>query len=111
MPKLRGTASLDWQPGRHAATVQVHYIGSHTDDTAQSAFLAAYIGAAETVKSMTTENLQYRLELPAPTRRLATKQLTLGIKIPFNKSPPLANVDGAYDPRGGMLYRRCRFSI
>jgi len=116
MPKLRGTASLDWQRGRHAATVQVHTIDSYTDDTAQSAFLAAYIGTAETIKSMTTADLQYRLELPALIRQLATNQLTLGIKNLFNKSPPLVNVDGAYDyythdPRGRMLYLRYRFSI
>ena len=116
MPKLRGTASLDWQRGRHAATLQVHTIDSYTDDTAQSAFLAAYIGTAETIRSMTTADLQYRLELPALIQRLATNQLTLGIKNLFNKSPPWVNVDGAYDyythdPRGRMLYLRYRLSI
>ena len=116
MPKLRGTASLNWQRGRHAATLQVHTIDSYTDDTAQSAFLAAYIGTAETIKSMTTADLQYRLELPALIQRLDTNQLTLGIKNLFNKSPPWVNVDGAYDyythdPRGRMLYLRYRLSI
>lgn len=78
---------------------------SYTDDTAQSAFLAAYIGIAENIKSMATADIQYRLELPAPVPQLAANQRTLGIKNLFNKSRPLVNGGGAYDycnhgPRG-----------
>ena len=111
MPRLRANAGLSWQRGRHGAFLNAHYIHGYKDDTPQSAFLGAYIGYAETIGSMTTVDLQYRLELPPLLARQKGSRLTLGIKNLLNQGPPLVNVDGAYDyythdPRGRIFYAR-----
>ena len=116
MPRFRANAGLNWQRGRHDMSVNVRYIHSYKDDTSQSAFLGAYIGYAETIDSMTTVDLQYRLELPAFIARQQGSLLTLGIKNLLNEEPPLVNVDGAYDyythdPRGRIFYARYRLQL
>ena len=116
MPRFRGNAGLNWQRGRHGATVNVRYIDGYKDDTPQNAFLGAYIGYAETIDSMTTVDAQYRLDLPAFTSPDDDSQLTLGIKNLLNKEPPLVNADGAYDyythdPRGRIFYVRYQLRL
>lgn len=116
MPEFRGNAGLNWQRGRHGATVNVRYIDGYKDDTPQNAFLGAYIGYAETIDSMTTVDAQYRLDLPAFTSLNDDSQLTLGIKNLLNEEPPLVNTDGAYDyythdPRGRIFYVRYRLQF
>ena len=116
MPRFRANAGLNWQRGRHDVFLNVRYIHSYKDDTPQSAFLGAYIGYAETIDSMTTVDLQYRLELPAFISRQQGSQLTLGVKNLLNEEPPLVNVDGAYDyythdPRGRIFYARYQLRL
>ena len=116
MPRFRANAGLNWQRGRHDMFLNVRYINSYKDDTPQSAFLGAYIGYAETIDSMTTVDLQYRLELPAFIARQQGSLLTLGIKNLLNEEPPLVNVDGAYDyythdPRGRIFYARYQLRL
>ena len=116
MPRYRANAGLNWQRGRHDVFLNMRYIHSYKDDTPQSAFLGAYIGYAETIDSMTTVDLQYRLELPAFTSRQQGSQLTLGVKNLLNEEPPLVNVDGAYDyythdPRGRIFYARYQLRL
>ena len=116
MPRYRANAGLNWQRGRHDVFLNLRYIHSYKDDTPQSAFLGAYIGYAETIDSMTTVDLQYRLELPTLTARQKGSHLTLGVKNLLNEGPPLVNVDGAYDyythdPRGRIFYARYRMQF
>lgn len=116
MPRYRANAGLNWQRGRHDVFLNLRYIHSYKDDTPQSAFLGAYIGYAETIDSMTTVDLQYRLELPTLTARQKASHLTLGVKNLLNEGPPLVNVDGAYDyythdPRGRIFYARYRMQF
>ena len=111
MPRFRANAGLSWQRGRHDVFLNVRYIHSYKDDTPQSAFLGAYIGYAESIDSMTTVDLQYRLDLPAFISRQTGSFVTLGVKNLLNEEPPLVNVDGAYDyyshdPRGRIFYAR-----
>ena len=116
MPRYRANAGLNWRRGRHDVFLNLRYIHSYRDDTPQSAFLGAYIGYAETIDSMTTVDLQYRLELPALTARQKGSHLTLGVKNLLNEGPPLVNVDGAYDyythdPRGRIFHARYRMQF
>ena len=116
MPRLRANAGLGWQRGRHNMFLNVHYIHRYKDDTPQSAFLGAYIGFAETIDSMTTVDLQYRLKLPPLAAGQKDSLLTLGVKNLLNEDPPLVNVDGAYDyythdPRGRIYYARYRLQF
>ena len=116
MPRYRANAGLNWRRGRHDVFLNLRYIHSYRDDTPQSAFLGAYIGYAETIDSMTTVDLQYRLELPTLTARQKGSHLTLGVKNLLNEGPPLVNVDGAYDyythdPRGRIFYARYRMQF
>lgn len=116
MPRYRANAGLNWQHGRHDVFLNLRYIHSYKDDTPQSAFLGAYIGYAETIDSMTTVDLQYRLELPTLTARQKGSYVTVGVKNLLNEGPPLVNVDGAYDyythdPRGRIFYARYRMQF
>ena len=116
MPKVRADVGLHWQRGDHAATLTVRTIDEYRDDTSQSAFLGAYIGYAEIIERMTTVDAQYRIELPAPPFASGASELTIGAVNLLNQSPPLVNVDGAYDyythdPRGRMLSLRWRLRL
>lgn len=115
MPAYRSYSSLTWSHKDHFAALSVQTISSYDDDSMQSRFLGAYIGYAESIDSMTTVNIQYRMRFESFISLSGVSQLTLGIKNLFNQEPPLVQVDGAFDyythdARGRIYYVRYRLS-
>ncbi len=115
MPAYRSYSSLTWSHKNHFVALSVQTISSYDDDSMQSRFLGAYIGYAESIDSMTTMNIQYRMRFESFISLSGVSQLTLGIKNLFNQEPPLVQVDGAFDyythdARGRIYYVRYRLS-
>ena len=111
MPEYRIRNSMQWLRDRHALSLSTYTIASYEDESAQSAFLGAYLGTWETIDSMSVVNAQYRVDLP----ELFGAEMTLGIKNLLNEDPPWVNVDGAYDyythdPVGRVYYMRLRLN-
>ena len=112
MPEYRVRNSLDWQIGRHALNISSFTVSDYLDEGPQSDFLASYIGYWETIDSMTTVNVQYRVGLS----EFLDSDLAIGVKNLLNEDPPWVNVDGAYDyythdPIGRVYYIRYRFNL
>ncbi len=112
MPIYRVRNSFDWTLGRHGVNVSSFTVAEYEDEGPQSDFLASYIGYWETIDSMTTINVQYRLNLS----EYFGSELALGIKNLLNVDPPWVNVDGAYDyythdPTGRVYYVRYRINL
>lgn len=109
MPKLRMQTALDWSRANVAGRFSVSTVGSYRDDSAQTAFLGAYLGYARNIESMTTVDAQFRWCTKTWFRFNMPLQLSLGAKNMLNREPPLVIVDGAYDyylhdPRGRIYY-------
>ena len=116
MPKSRARLTLDWSRANQSASLSVNSTGGYRDTSTQTAFLGAYIGYADYVKSMTTIDGQYSFRLPSFGPRNANIRLTLGAKNLMNREPPLVIVDGAYDyfshdPRGRIYYLQLRLEL
>ena len=112
MPQYRVRNSVNWRRGRHAAHLSSFTIADYIDEGSQSDFLASYIGYWPTIDSMTTVNVQYRIDLS----EFSDSELAIGVKNLFNEDAPWVNVDGAYDyythdPTGRVYYLRYRISL
>ncbi len=98
-PKLRGNASLTWSGETMQLAGFVRYIGGMDDDQ----------NPGTRIGSMTTVDLQYRLNMSAFYDGGEGISLTVGLINAFDKAPPQVFTNGGFesrthDPRGRMAY-------
>lgn len=120
LPEWKVNFSFAWNRGRHSAFVLGRFIDGFTDDQPAPSLLRATTFGVDVddrdIASMTTWDLQYRVELPAIGPLAEGSTLSLGGINIFNRKPPKVNVDGgfdptAHDPRGAMWYGRLTFQL
>ena len=114
MPKFRARFGVDWTARIQSASVSVNTVDGYRDESTQTAFLGAYLGYSEYIKSMSTVDAQYRFKLRGRGSEDSSVWLSIGMKNLLNREPPLVIVDGAYDyythdPRGRIYYLRAHW--